>query len=469
MPALLSVKEACRREPSMHIRRPMRRSSVPGTKKRRRRLLLIAVAVIAALVGIWGYLELRSLFRVPDTRLALDAYYPEMPPDDRHRYLVLPIDHTAPERGSYKGFYLLSPGFRRGAPVVFLLTDGQMELVNTHPDFAFFDKLFGEVSYVLIGVRGHAPTLFPEVYRDDGSLDLATAMALYGSDQQVEDIEAVRRDLERSGDLPPDSRIAIFGASGAGVLAQQYLAKHGRHVTRTILQVTGAPDLARSRGETFTPAFAEFHPEGAALLRACLRNGDVDTAGLSYVLYQLARARPDARQAQRELLQDGCSALLYRIRPQYSLALMKFMMRAPSAAAAKVRWHELAGHDLARYAPGRPETINLMYEFAAEVLGEFREMAPKEFQIDRAGFDGEVLVISGTEDVVFSTAIGRALAEAYPNARLALFEDCHRLSLHEDYYRELRAAFLTGGFGSSAFQRLYDDPRQLDRPARPSP
>ena len=140
-------------------------------------------------------------------------------------------------------------------------------------------------------------------------------MVLYGSDQQVEDIEAVRRDLERSGDLPSGGRVALFGASGAGVLAQQYLAKYGRHVTRAILQVTGAPDLARSRGESFSPAFAEFHPEGAALLRACLRDGDGDTAGLSYVLYQLARGRPDGRQAQHEILQDGCSDLLYRLRP----------------------------------------------------------------------------------------------------------------------------------------------------------
>lgn len=446
-----------------------KRGSVTGAKKWRRRLLL-AVAAAAALGALWVYLEYRRLFRVPEARLPLDGYYPEMPPDDRHRYILLPIDHAAPERGSYKGFYLLGPGFKRGAPVVFFLTDGQMELVDTRPDFAFFDDIVGGASYVLIGVRGHAPTLFPEVYRGDGSLDPAAAAALYGSDQQVEDIEAVRRDLERSGDLPPDGRVAIFGASGAGVLAQQVLAKYGGHVTRAILQVTGAPDLARSSGRSFSQPFAEFNPEGAALLGACLRDDRADPASLSYVLYQLARARSDPRLAQLEILRDpGCGYLRYRLRPQYNLSLMKLMMRAPGAAAAKVRWYELVGYDLSRYVPGQPEAMNLMYEFAAPVLTELRGIPPKEFRLDRAGFGGDVLVISGTEDVVFSSEIGRAIAGAYPNARLAVFEDGHRMLRHPDYYRELRSSFLEGGFGSPAFERLYDDPRQLNRAPRPTP
>lgn len=47
---------------------------------------------------------------------------------------------------------------------------------------------------MLIGVRGHSPTLFPEVYKD-GKVDYERALQLYSSDQQVEDIEYIRLDL----------------------------------------------------------------------------------------------------------------------------------------------------------------------------------------------------------------------------------------------------------------------------------
>ena len=52
-----------------------------------------------------------------------------------------------------------------------------MELVDLDPDFDFFEAMLGGASYVLIGVRGHAPTLLPEVYRD-GKVDHEQAMRL---------------------------------------------------------------------------------------------------------------------------------------------------------------------------------------------------------------------------------------------------------------------------------------------------
>jgi hypothetical protein len=146
------------------------------------------------------------------------AVYAEMPADMRHRYIDLPLDHGDPSLGTFRGYYLLSPRFTPSQSLTFVLTDGQMELVSTKTDFGFFDALFGDVPYVLIGVRGQAPTLLPEVY-SNGAIDYARAMKLYGSDQQIEDIEAVRQDMQRKGLLPSDGRINVFGASGAGVLA----------------------------------------------------------------------------------------------------------------------------------------------------------------------------------------------------------------------------------------------------------
>jgi hypothetical protein len=107
----------------------------------------------------------------PASRLALDAYYPAMPPDARHHYLNLPLDYGDSASALFRDFYIVSPHFQASGPVVFFLTDGQMELVSPSPDFAFFEAELPGLSYVLIGHRGHAPTLFPEVYRN-GNADL---------------------------------------------------------------------------------------------------------------------------------------------------------------------------------------------------------------------------------------------------------------------------------------------------------
>ena len=46
----------------------------------------------------------------------------------------------------------------------------------------------------------------------------------------------VRQDLEKKGYLPPNGKIMLFATSGGGILIQQYLAKHGEHVSRVLLE-----------------------------------------------------------------------------------------------------------------------------------------------------------------------------------------------------------------------------------------
>jgi pimeloyl-ACP methyl ester carboxylesterase len=432
------------------------------------------ILVFAGFTAGFLFLKYRALFRPPSTRLALNRFYREMPPDERHHYLFLPVDHKDTSRGLFKSFYILSPSFAKGGPVVFLLTDGQMELVDTQPDFGFFEGILPGFSYVLIGVRGHAPTLFPEVFRKDGTLNLREAMSLYGSDQQVEDIEEVRADMQRNGYLASDGRILIFGASGAGILAQQYLSKYGEHVSRAILEVTGAPDLSKRNGWHYSRDFADFSPASSAELSTLPEKAVASRTNLTYLLYQLARTKEDGKALQLRILQDLREGkkrvyLEYLLRPQYNLPLARFLLSAPSGAAVKVRWYELTGYDLQHYGEREGEPTNLLCEFSKDILSNFLaaarmgEIAPKDFTIERGAFGGEVLVVSGSEDVVFSPQIGRAVAQAYPKGRWILLQDGHHMQHNQEYLTALHRAFLIGGFESEAFGALDRDPRVVEK------
>jgi len=420
---------------------------------RRAKKRLIIIGAILSLILVGAYIAHRMNYSIPKTRISLTAMYPEMKADSFHHYLNLPVDHNQPDADHFRGFYILSPSFYTDTNVTFLLTDGQMELVTVNTDISFFENILGGTAYVLIGVRGHDPTYFPEVYKQ-GKVDYARAIDLFNSDQQVEDIEMVRLDLIKKGLLSPGARINVFGASGAGILAQQYISKYGDHVKRAILESTGAPDLAQEAHLPYSPDFKDFNAAADSILRLLLQQKEIHKAAICNILYQLGRTEKDPRGAQLKLvnkLKEGSWLLSYRLKPSMNLSVLRYIISAPREVAARVRWYELTGNDLLRYDPQKG--INLLCEISKATLADFIEYSnnsghqPRQFRITR-NFPGQVLILKGTRDVVFGDEINRKLQQSYPQAQLLFFDDGHRMQLDPVKYRKLRVNFLKGGFTS---------------------
>lgn len=417
-------------------------------KKRRKTTVFIVIIIL--ILGIVAYFHL-STYDVPKTRLGLNESYPEMKEDRFHHYIDLPVDYQNPKAGKYKGFYLLSPHFYENKNVTFLLTDGQMELVNLNTDFNFFEEILGGSSYVLMSVRGQTPTFFPEIYKN-GNADLSTAMRLLNSDQQVEDIEQVRLDMVRKKLLPEDGKINIFGASGAGVLAQQYISKYGKNVNRVILESTGAPDLSQKLNLQYSPDFKDFNPKADFLLKKILTEKKINSASLSNILYQIGRTEKNPKAAQLKVLgklQNNGWLLSYQLKPMMNLTVLDYLIKSPKEIAPRVRWFELVGNDLLKYNP--KNGINLLYEISGKTLSDFVDYCkvnhyqPKKFSINR-NFDGEVLIMKGTEDVVFDNAVNEEIQKSYPNAKLIFFKDGHRMQNNKNLYKKTRLDFLQKGF-----------------------
>ncbi len=424
---------------------------------RRKKGILITAVILMLIAGVLYYAH-HSFYEIPTSRLPLNESYPKMPADSFHHYINLPIDYKDLSKGKFRGFYLFSPGFYKSKNITFLLTDGQMELVSTNTDFNFFEAVLRGNSYVLIGVRGHSPSFFPEVYKN-GKVDYSMAINLFNSDQQVEDIEQIRLDLIAKGILPTDSNINIFGASGAGVLAQQYISKYGAHVNRVILESTGAPDLARKLNVNYSPDFKDFNPTAAALLDSVLKNRPSDKQTICNILYQKGRSEKSPKDEQLKFikqLQNGGSLWKYKFKPITNISILDYMIKPPKEISARVRWFELVGNDLMRYESQKE--INLLYELSSKAVSDLitfhktNNIPAKEFIINRSSFSGEVLILKGTEDVVFSDEINRAIQHNYPNARLMLFKDGHRMQNDKEQYIKIRKSFLLEGFSSVIFQ-----------------
>lgn len=438
---------------------------MPAIERNRRvRGVIALVGLCGVALSIGAYAKFRAFRQPPTSRLALDAHYPEMPPDEAHHYLNLPVDYAHPSRGSFRDFYILNSKFRNGPAVVFFFTDGQMELVDTRPDMAFFDAQLPGLPYVLIGHRGHSPTLFPEVY-EHGRVILHRAVELYASWQRVEDIERVRLDMLSRGLLPADGRIMIYGASGAGALAQQYLHRYGQHVSRVLLSVTGAPDIATRLGVGYARSFAELDAESAQVLDHVVAVNKIDPENLAYLLFQLGRAGMEGLTLQRRVIESlarGNSALFWRLwlKPNLNLPLARFLLGSPLAEAAKVRMFELLGPDLRHRARNPHNEFNLMYEWAPRILADYlsSDIQPTNFELARQKFNGEVLVVSALEDVVFSPTIGLQISKAYRNARFQGVRGGHRLTDDSGYHSAVRTAFFLHGLSSPELKTLLDAP-----------
>jgi pimeloyl-ACP methyl ester carboxylesterase len=72
-----------------------------------------------------------------------------------------------------------------------------------------------------------------------------------------------------------------------------------------------------------------------------------------------------------------------------------------------------------------------------------------DLELDRQRFEGEVLVVSGLDDVVFSPDAGKAIAQAYRHARFLAVRGGHRLGEDPTYHADVRRAFFTGSIHPS--------------------
>lgn len=409
-------------------------------KHRGRKFLCIFLMLLAAGFALYFADSKYSKFMAPPTaRLAQGSYYAELPPDSHHIYIQLPLDHNNPSYGTFTDFYILSPDFKPGANVIFQLYDNQQEtvgMVAERKDFKIFDQRVGEnMSYVLIGNRGVSPTLFPEVFNKDGSPDYAKALNFYGSNQQIEDIEAVRKDMQKRGLLPKNGKIMLYAGSGGGVLAQQYLDKYGENVSRALVESTGAMDLSEKNNMTFARSLYSSNRTVAEKYYNLYPKIKNDTS-LAWILFKLGLE--GNTQAQIDILDGKYKGFNVKDKLVYVKNWLKFsqnypiismIFRSPQELEVKVRMWEVTGSDLVKYNPKSEKEIIPMYEalrfFLKDFLTAYKEGKIRTFKcsLNRQKFKGEIMVWANMGDQDFGPQIARLISQSYPHSRLAVFKE----------------------------------------------
>lgn len=403
--------------------------------------------------------------------LNLGALAQNQAPEPQGRLVRVPLDHFDVASGHFELYYELGAPFDARKPTVFFLTDGQQFHVRKGRMSKIQDELFGEeLNVVGIVGRGSTEAVQKRALRNDGSVDWQVANRLLSSQQWVEDVESVRRDL-----LGPNGKILLYGRSGGGFLVHEYLSRHGHHVLRAFVQSAPNPFLEAEFGlntdhfweeisacdsslpENLTRVLTRLADERKSLIQVLQRqNFFVPRSGLL-----AARARLITE------LDQGKNDLYEQLKTEYQVNALTQLMDSPAGMAIRVRLYEFyqpvhratERFDRALY-PDKENTFHLagpllqLYDqgqipAATMNLNALRNIATGMF------------ILAGRYDHTSDYRIQMALASYYPNHLVFIADDDHVLHALEasGLYPALVRSTLLHGFDSHEAQNLL---RQLD-------
>lgn len=348
------------------------------------------------------------------------------------RTVGVPLDHAEPDGRRIELSYLVVDALEPKRPTVFVVADGQQFYVR--PDvLPTYRALFGgSVNIVGIAGRGTCGELLAEL-GDPASGDWAKAYRLLQFRQWTADIDAIRREL-----LGREGRAMIYGVSGGGQLAHQYLATYGHSVSQCYTEAAVFSLLEARLGLQHDRFWSEIEDDERDWLRKALA-ARPERRELYAQLLQRQNffiepdALPAARRALIAAIRDEDEPALDRAAEEFQVHALNRMMSSPASWAIRVRQYEfvqpLAAVQLRSPDELRPDIENsIMWARPLLELHERGEIGVPDVDM-RAwhSVEAEVTVVAGRYDHTCDYRSQIALASHYPNHCLLLLNDDHRM------------------------------------------
>ena len=233
-----------------------------------------------------------------------DHLYPQE--DFYNRNIELPIDHFDPRKGTFTLYYQLSSNFDFDRPTIFFFQDSQQNYGEPGKvdELAKRYQFYESFNLVRYQHRGRKYS-YIEVKNDDGSINWERVYKVLSSRQVVEDIEKIRQDLF-SGH--PDSKIYIYGRSGGGYLAQEYLAKYSHQVKRVFMRCAPNPLIMEKLGyiesKHLIKSLNAVDPELESKLKTIMDRETVPTLELLWLLLRLGYEHQDPGPYQAVVINE---------------------------------------------------------------------------------------------------------------------------------------------------------------------
>ena len=407
-----------------------------------------------------------AIFLLTSLLYSQDLKYPQE--DFYNRNIELPIDHFNPEKGTFTLYYQLSSNFDFIKPTIFFFQDSQQnygevgKVDNLSKSYKFYE-LFNVVRYQYRG-RKYS---YIDVKNNDGSINWEKVYRVLSSKQVVEDIERIRQDLFSDH---PDTKIYIYGRSGGGYLAQEYLSKYSNHVEKAFLRAAPNPLIMEKLGHIeskhLVNSLNAVDPELQSKLNTIIDRETVPKLDLLWLLLRLGYEHQDPGSFQATVINelyenDKSTYLSYTNKGSYSFSQLKTnkTLYEQMGAGIYLRAIECDGIYLLGPEPDYPDPIYYCYrDLSSPVFRMIEEkiVSPPIYpSLDKfQEIETEVFYLAGKNDHMSPYQIGIELGKYIKNYELFIVDDNHMMMNHKECLPLLRNAFFEYGIESKELKEV---------------
>jgi pimeloyl-ACP methyl ester carboxylesterase len=425
-------------------------------------LKLTKIAVAEGKVNGRSAVFIRSIERIfPNFLRSEDSYlYRELNPgqpkaDFHHRYLEVPLTYRNPSKGTFKLYYELCSDFDESKPTILIPTDGQ----RTFSQVGWADKykkMFNlDFNTVIYEYRGMYCSRIPEL--EGKNINWPLAYELLNSDNVVEDIERIRRDLLG------DKKINILGGSGTAMIGLKYIAKYPEKVNRAFL-MSFFKD-ARGSSEAGVAFFQRFLKENDLEKRyeQALKSPGVDKKQFLFLIQRLLYY--DENEVKQMIIEASRHDLSRYRKYTKLLGTVDFFVRSVQKYKP---WTVVFMYET-NIPTALDDKFDVNYPFLEiarpllKIYGETPAYQGHLFDIQNLkNVNTEILLVGGTLDQVAPISELVRIYQELPQAKLAVFEAYHCLAAPKEARNcrnKLANLFFLYGSDSRELIRYLEDSR----------
>ncbi|MBC7364258.1 MAG: alpha/beta fold hydrolase [Candidatus Aminicenantes bacterium] len=361
--------------------------------------------------------------RFPHSKQAYDYHEinPGVPEQDfYHRYIEVPLSYKDPARGTFKLYYELCSDFDVNKPTILIPTDGQRSLSQVGWADKYkkmFDLDYNTVTYEYRG-------MFCSKIKELGSknIDWALAYEFLNSDNVVEDIESIRKDLLG------EKQINILGGSGTAMIGLKYISKYPEKVRRAFLMSFFKDAQGSSEaGVMFFNNFLEKNNLREQYDRV-LQNPRIEKTQLLFLIQRLLYF--DQEEVKQLIIELDNNNLSRYHKYTRELGHVNFFVRSVQKYKP---WTVVFMYETnLRTSQADLPDINYPFLRMAEPLIEIYGNSPARnahlFDIQNLkNINTEILLVGGLLDQVAPITELERIHRELPNSKLAIFEAYHCL------------------------------------------
>lgn len=397
---------------------------------------------------------------------AQDHKYPIQ--DFYHRSIELPVDYSNPGEGTFIQFYEITSNFDFNKPTIFFFQDAQQEygVPGGVDDLAKSYQFFDSFNVLRYQHRGREYS-YIELKNRDGTVNWELAYRLLSSNQVIEDIEHIRKDLFKRA---PDAKILIYGRSGGGYLVQQYLAKYSQYVHRAFIGAAPNPIILEQLGH---PESKYFYNELNDIdnmiyekLEKVLQKNIVPDYQLLWILKGIPYKSKNPRDELNELideLYEGRKSLYTSYLQRKGFDFSKKMIPEKDMKGwdigSRLRPVEVSAEYMLDHYPEYIDPFYVCLKKSCEpylrLIEEKKVKAPAFDTLEKfKDVESDIFYLAGKHDHVSDYRIGIELGKYFKNYELFIADDNHNMTIYKECYPLLRNAFFKYGIGSEELQQV---------------